>query len=168
MLVAPAKAIDLRCPCCGRRTRRVHSHYMRRLSDLQWQGRLAEIQLHARRFRCADPHARAGSSPRGFPTRFSRRLDARFDSAKATGDRLRGRWRAGLTPIGQARHAGERRHAVADDPRGWVRAAGSAACSASTTRLGPWGSATETIICDLERGWNTILVSRSSRAIVYC
>ncbi|MES0220089.1 hypothetical protein NKL07_33035 [Mesorhizobium sp. C280B] len=28
---------------------------MRQLTDLPWQGRVAEIQLHARRFRCADP-----------------------------------------------------------------------------------------------------------------
>ncbi|WP_413776954.1 transposase family protein [Mesorhizobium sp. AR07] len=47
--------MDSCCPCCGHRTRRVHSHYMRRLSDLPWQGRIVEIQLHARRFRCADP-----------------------------------------------------------------------------------------------------------------
>jgi transposase len=28
---------------------------MRRLTDLPWQGRVVEIRLHARRFRCADP-----------------------------------------------------------------------------------------------------------------
>lgn len=28
---------------------------MRRLTDLPWQGRIVEIRLHARRFRCADP-----------------------------------------------------------------------------------------------------------------
>ncbi|UVK48704.1 transposase family protein (plasmid) [Mesorhizobium sp. AR07] len=55
VLVARPRAMDSCCPCCGRRTRRVHSHYMRRLTDLPWQGRIVEIQLHARRFRCADP-----------------------------------------------------------------------------------------------------------------
>ncbi|MER9307154.1 ISL3 family transposase [Mesorhizobium sp. M0496] len=55
VLVARPKAMESCCPCCGRRTRRVHSHYMRRLADLPWQGRVIEIQLHARRFRCADP-----------------------------------------------------------------------------------------------------------------
>ena len=54
-LVARPKAMDSCCPCCGRRTRRVHSHYMRRLADLPWQGRVVEIRLHARRFRCANP-----------------------------------------------------------------------------------------------------------------
>ncbi|MER9533848.1 hypothetical protein NKI89_29185 [Mesorhizobium sp. M0309] len=43
----------LRC-----RTDRVHSHYMRRVADLQWQGQVVEIRLHARRFRCADPQCR--------------------------------------------------------------------------------------------------------------
>ncbi|MGH6712475.1 MAG: ISL3 family transposase [Bradyrhizobium sp.] len=55
VLVARPKAMDSCCPCCGCRTSRVHSHYMRRLTDLPWQGRIVEIQLHARRFRCADP-----------------------------------------------------------------------------------------------------------------
>lgn len=55
VLVARPKAMESCCPCCGHRTRRVHSHYMRRLTDLPWQGRVVEIRLHARRFRCADP-----------------------------------------------------------------------------------------------------------------
>ncbi|RWI31463.1 MAG: ISL3 family transposase [Mesorhizobium sp.] len=46
--------MDSCCPCCGRQTRRVHSHYMRQLTDLPWQGRVVEIRLHARRFRCAN------------------------------------------------------------------------------------------------------------------
>ncbi|WP_431311662.1 ISL3 family transposase [Neomesorhizobium albiziae] len=54
MLVARPKAMESRCPCCHCRTGRVHSHYMRRLADLPWQGRVVEIRLHARRFRCAD------------------------------------------------------------------------------------------------------------------
>lgn len=31
---------------------------MRRVADLPWQGRVVEIRLHARRFRCADPQCR--------------------------------------------------------------------------------------------------------------
>ncbi|MFD1980454.1 ISL3 family transposase [Mesorhizobium kowhaii] len=53
--MARPKAIESCCPTCGCDTRRVHSHYMRRLADLPWQGRIVEIRLHARRFRCADP-----------------------------------------------------------------------------------------------------------------
>ncbi|WP_306280777.1 ISL3 family transposase [Mesorhizobium sp. Mes31] len=33
-------------------SRRLHSHYTRRLSDLPWHGRVIEIRLQARRFRC--------------------------------------------------------------------------------------------------------------------
>lgn len=55
VLVARPKALESCCPTCGCYTRRVHSHYMHRFADLPWQGRIVEIRLHARRFRCADP-----------------------------------------------------------------------------------------------------------------
>lgn len=54
VFVARSKSAVSFCPCCSRQTRRVHSHYVRRLADLPWQGRVVEIQLHARRFRCAN------------------------------------------------------------------------------------------------------------------
>ncbi|MGY8681868.1 ISL3 family transposase [Bradyrhizobium sp. UFLA05-153] len=54
VLVARSKSAVSFCPGCGRQTRRVHSHYVRRLADLPWQGRAVEIRLHARRFRCAN------------------------------------------------------------------------------------------------------------------
>jgi transposase len=34
----------------------VHSHYVRTLADLPWQGRVAALQIQARRFRCANAH----------------------------------------------------------------------------------------------------------------
>ncbi|WP_280938729.1 transposase family protein [Mesorhizobium sp. C264A] len=46
MLVARPKATESCCPSCGCRTGRVHSHYMRRVADLPWQGRVVEIRLH--------------------------------------------------------------------------------------------------------------------------
>lgn len=55
VLVARPKARESICPYCGDTSRRVHSHYTRRLADLPWQGRIVEIQLHARRFRCGNP-----------------------------------------------------------------------------------------------------------------
>ncbi|WP_435926420.1 ISL3 family transposase [Mesorhizobium sp. WSM4083] len=58
VLVARPKATESCCPSCGCRTGRVHSHYMRRVADLPWQGRVVEIRLHARRFRCPDPQCR--------------------------------------------------------------------------------------------------------------
>ncbi|WP_283809558.1 transposase family protein [Bradyrhizobium manausense] len=48
-MARPKSAVSL-CPCCGYQMDRVHSHYVRRLADLPWQGRVVEIRLHARRF----------------------------------------------------------------------------------------------------------------------
>jgi zinc-finger of transposase IS204/IS1001/IS1096/IS1165 len=41
------------CPLCGVASGRVHSHYLRTLADLPWQGRLVALRVQARRFRCA-------------------------------------------------------------------------------------------------------------------
>ncbi|MCA6105575.1 ISL3 family transposase, partial [Bradyrhizobium australafricanum] len=54
VLVARPKSTVSLCPCCDFQTGRVHSHYVRRLSDLPWQGRVVEIRLHAGRFRCVN------------------------------------------------------------------------------------------------------------------
>jgi len=43
------------CPLCRRPSRRVHSRYVRRLGDLPWQGRVGQLDLQVRRFRCPDP-----------------------------------------------------------------------------------------------------------------
>src|SRR5207244_11969281 len=40
------------CPGCGRRSRRVHSQYTRRIADEPLGGRPVEIHLQIRRFRC--------------------------------------------------------------------------------------------------------------------
>lgn len=53
-LIAQPKATTSRCPTCGCESRRVHSHYSRRLSDLPWHGRVVEIRLQLRRFRCGE------------------------------------------------------------------------------------------------------------------
>ncbi len=45
-------AATARCPSCGRRSRRIHSRYTRRLADEPLGGRVVEIQLQVRRFRC--------------------------------------------------------------------------------------------------------------------
>ena len=42
------------CPCCGRRSFRVHSRYWRTLADLPWEGIPVRILLHSRRFFCVD------------------------------------------------------------------------------------------------------------------
>ncbi|WP_370141689.1 transposase family protein [Bradyrhizobium yuanmingense] len=72
------------CPCCGRETRRVHSHCVRRLADLPSQGRVVEIRLHARRFRCANSQCQRRIFNERLPeTVRGRKRDARHGSAKA-------------------------------------------------------------------------------------
>ena len=41
-----------RCPACSGSEASYHSNYIRRLRDLPWQGKLVQIQVKTRRFRC--------------------------------------------------------------------------------------------------------------------
>ena|SRR6516164_10924673 len=40
------------CPSCGTVSRRVHSRYLRRVTDLPLSGRIVQLLVIARRFRC--------------------------------------------------------------------------------------------------------------------
>src|SRR3954454_6075548 len=42
------------CPVCGQETARLHSRYLRTLTDLPWGGRSVRLSLRVRRFRCKD------------------------------------------------------------------------------------------------------------------
>ncbi|TIP79809.1 MAG: transposase family protein [Mesorhizobium sp.] len=84
VLVAQPKATESCCPSCGCRTGRVHSQYMRRVADLPWQGRVVEIRLHARRFRCADPQCRQRILRNDCRKRCSRKRDAPPASVRAS------------------------------------------------------------------------------------
>jgi transposase len=42
-----------RCPRCDSSSRRIHSHYARKLADLPWNGIAVHLQLRTRRFFCA-------------------------------------------------------------------------------------------------------------------
>src|SRR5690242_21746088 len=55
MLITQPRSETAACPLCKQVSRRVHSHYHRRLVDLPWQGRVVELRVEARRFRCANP-----------------------------------------------------------------------------------------------------------------
>ena len=46
---------DAACPGCGTFSARVHSRYLRRLSDLPWEGLPVRVQLRTRRFFCVRP-----------------------------------------------------------------------------------------------------------------
>jgi len=43
------------CPVCENSSDRLHSHYLRTVTDLPWGGRCVRLSLRARRFRCSDP-----------------------------------------------------------------------------------------------------------------
>ena len=52
-VTAHVRAAKAPCPLCRRPSFRVHSRYSRHLGDLPWQGRVGELHLQVRRFRCA-------------------------------------------------------------------------------------------------------------------
>lgn len=52
VMVLRTKRIAAICPRCGTASRRVHSHYLRRLADLPWEGISVCIELRTRRFFC--------------------------------------------------------------------------------------------------------------------
>jgi len=51
-VVATATRRRVRCPCCGRRARRVQSRYARTVADLPYGGVAVRLQLRVRRFWC--------------------------------------------------------------------------------------------------------------------
>ena len=55
LVAVRARAATASCPLCRRRSRRVHSRYIRHLADLPWQGRIGHFDLQIRRFRCSAP-----------------------------------------------------------------------------------------------------------------
>ncbi len=52
LFVSSARA---RCPLCSRQSKRVHSRYVRVISDLPWQGIPVKLRLRVRRFFCDNP-----------------------------------------------------------------------------------------------------------------
>jgi len=53
-----SRLVFCNCPACGRRSSRVHSHYVRILGDLPAHGRVIQLQLRVRRFFCDFPDCR--------------------------------------------------------------------------------------------------------------
>ncbi len=53
MVLRPSGKESL-CPSCGQPSRRLHSRYCRRLSDLPWEGIPVRIELRVRRFFCGN------------------------------------------------------------------------------------------------------------------
>jgi hypothetical protein len=46
---------EAECPLCHRRSARIHSRYVREIADLPWMGCAVRLELHVRRFLCANP-----------------------------------------------------------------------------------------------------------------
>ena len=64
------------CPCCGKKSRSVHSHYIRHIRDLPLHGRRLEMTFRARRFRCRNPRCRQSvftEQPPELAVRYGRR-----------------------------------------------------------------------------------------------
>ena len=55
IVAARARGAAASCPLCRRPSRCVHSRYARRLGDLPWQGRVGQLNVQVRRFRCLAP-----------------------------------------------------------------------------------------------------------------
>jgi|SRR5690348_764373 transposase len=50
-----SKAAEGRCPCCGERSSRVHSHHLRTVADSPAHGQTIELKIRLRRFFCDSP-----------------------------------------------------------------------------------------------------------------
>jgi transposase len=53
--IVRTRASGAYCPCCGRRSERIQSRYVRRPADLPWHGVAMQLELHVRRFFCDAP-----------------------------------------------------------------------------------------------------------------
>ncbi len=102
VLLARPCSPEARCPSCDRPSARVHSAYLRRLADLPWQGRVVELRVRVRRFRCVRAECRRSIFAERLPQvatararRTSRLCDARRHIGLALGgepgSRLAGR-----------------------------------------------------------------------------
>jgi transposase len=58
LVIARSSSASAACPSCGGASTRAHSSYSRRLADLPWQGRIVELHVRVRRFRCTNFHCR--------------------------------------------------------------------------------------------------------------
>jgi transposase len=58
ILAVRSEAVTAECPLCRTASRRIHSRYVRYVTDLPSAGRQLQLRLVARRFRCEVPHCR--------------------------------------------------------------------------------------------------------------
>src|SRR5919199_6597252 len=76
ILEVATRARSARCPACGRRSRRVHGYYTRKLADQPIGERRVTIHLRVRRLRCrhaACPRRTFAQPARALVARYARR-----------------------------------------------------------------------------------------------
>jgi transposase len=78
IMVLRANREQVCCPSCGIMSRRVHSRYLRKLSDLPWEGIAITIHLRTRKFFCDSDQCRRRIFTEPFPNtvgRYARRTN---------------------------------------------------------------------------------------------
>jgi transposase len=87
-------AATARCPACGRRSRRVHSRYTRRIQDEPIGGRPVVVHLRVRRFICqrrSCPKRTFAEQPSALARRYARRSALLSETLERVGVALGGR-----------------------------------------------------------------------------